>query len=64
MNEYSVVIVETNSEQMLMTFHKIALQVNGINTFSESFYDNKDNFLAMVRKYQFKVESNELTRLS
>jgi len=64
MNEHGIVIVEANSEQMLMTFHNVAPQVNGVNTISESFYDNQDGFLAMVKKYQFKVENNELTRLS
>jgi len=64
MNEHGIVIVEANSEQMLMTFHNVAPEVNGVNTISESFYNKKDNFLAMVRKYQFKVENNLLTRLS
>jgi len=64
MNEHGVVIVEANSDEMLMTFHNVAPKVNGVSTITQSFYDNKDAFLAMVRQYQFKVQNGELTRLS
>jgi len=64
MNEHGVVIVEANSENMLMTFHNVAPQVNGVNTITESFYDKPAEFLSLVKQYQFKVNNGELTRLS
>ena len=64
MNEHGIVIVEANSEEMLMTFHNIPPQVNGVETITQSFYDKKDEYLAMVRQYQFKVKNGELMRLS
>ncbi len=64
MNEHGIVVVELNSEEMLMTFHNVAPQVNGVEAIKQSFYDDKDSFLAMVNQYQFKVKNGQLTRLS
>jgi alkaline phosphatase D len=63
MNEHGIVIVEANSEHALVTFHNIAPQVNGIDTVKECFYDHAEDFLAMVEKYPFKIENNQLMRL-
>jgi alkaline phosphatase D len=64
MNEHGIVIVEAKSDEMLMTFHNVAPQVDGVETIKQSFYDDKERFLAMVKQYQFKVKNGQLTRLS
>ncbi len=63
MNEHGIVIVEADSEKALVTFHNIAPEVNGIDTIKQSFYNDAQTFLAMVQKYPFKIENNQLIRL-
>ncbi len=63
MNEHGIVIVEADAEKALVTFHNIAPEVNGVDTVKQSFYDDAESFLAMVKKYPFKIENNQLVRL-
>jgi len=64
MAEHGIVIVEISKDEMLVDFHNISSDVGGIDTVKQSFYGDATAFLAMVRKYQFKVIDGELIRLA
>jgi len=63
MAEHGVVIVEMNADEMLVDFHNIPSKVDDIITAKQSFYNDSETFLGMVRKYQFKVRDNQLERI-
>ncbi|NQY65658.1 MAG: hypothetical protein HRT38_18520 [Alteromonadaceae bacterium] len=49
---------------MLVDFHNIPSEVDGVDTVGQSFYADPASFLAMVRQYKFKVAGGQLTRLA
>ncbi len=63
MAEHGIVIVEINADEMLVNFHNMPPVVNDIDTVKQSFYNDSETFLGMVRHYNFKVKDNELERL-
>ncbi len=63
MAEHGVVIVEVDSEQVLVDFHNVASEIKGKSTIKNSYYDKADEYLAMVQHYQFKVTEAGLQRL-
>ena len=62
MAEHGIAIVEVSKDEMLVDFHNIASEVNGVDTIGQSFYSNPGAFLSMVRQHKFKVADGELSR--
>jgi alkaline phosphatase D len=63
MAEHGVVIVEVDSEQVLVNFHNVASEIDNKSTIKTSYYDNAEAYLAMVTHYQFKVAEGVLQRI-
>ncbi len=64
MAEHGIVIVEVNTDEMLVNFHNIPEKVDGIETAKQKYYDQSADYFSKVRLYEFKVVNGELQRLS
>jgi len=64
MAEHGIVIVEVDANEMLVDFHNIPDNVDGLETAKQKYYQNTADYFSKVRLYQFKVTDGQLVRLT
>ncbi|WP_281557967.1 alkaline phosphatase D family protein [Thalassomonas sp. RHCl1] len=61
--EHGVAIVEVNANEMLVNFHNVNSKLKNAGIVERSYYNNPEDFLALVHQHKFRVANGELEEL-
>jgi len=61
--EHGVAIVEVSADEVLVNFHNINSKLQNAGVVERNYYNNPEDFLAMVHKHTFRVAEGRLEEL-
>ncbi|MGB1296858.1 MAG: alkaline phosphatase D family protein [Psychrobium sp.] len=62
--KHGIGVVTANADSFTVDFHQFPTEKDDVNYVATSFYDKRDDFLAMVEKSQFQLKDGALTKVS